>query len=436
MVTKLTLLALFATLFCIPSIYAQSVMVDAGPDLTICQGDTVMLQGSVVNGTPQTPVMWSCNLPTCNFDNPNIETPMVMGLPVGCTEFVIVTFDFFGGIADSDTMEVCVNQVPIVSFGPDISICSGGAPCQILNATISNAFGPYLYNWIPGSGLNDSTIANPCARPAATTTYSLIVTELINGCSSPYTPLDTNSTITVDVISPVAEAGPNDEICEGDSTVLQGSGIFLGTSSGGPFTFEWTPTATLSDPNIANPLAFPSSTSYYYLTAWSSGCPSYPDSVLVTVTPTPPQPTISFSGDTLISSSADIYQWCLNGSPISGATNQWFLPQSSGDYQVKVSYFFAPNCSSTSTVLTGSDRDIARGLELWPNPISNGQFNLRVPGNIGVLRCDILEISGRTVFSKEFSGEFTSFTTTLGKGLYLVKVYNEEHALLKKISLQ
>lgn len=436
MVTKLTLLAIMASLFSITSIHAQTVMVDAGPDLTICQGDTVMLQGSVVNGTPQTPVMWSCNLPSCNFDNPNIETPMVMGLPVGCTEFVMVTFDFFGGVADSDTMEVCVNPAPIVSYGPDISICGGNAPCQILNPTISNAPGPYTYNWIPGSGLNDSTIFNPCARPAITTTYSLIATSLLNGCSTPYTPLDTSTTITVNVINPIAEAGANDEICEGDTTVLQGSGFFTGTGTGGPFSFEWSPIGTLSDPNIASPLAFPSSTSFYYLTVWSGGCPSYSDSVLITVIPTPPQPTISFSGDTLISSSADVYQWCLNGNPIPGATNQWHLPQSSGDYQVKVSFSFAPFCNSVSTILTGSNQDVRRELELWPNPISDGQFNIRIPGNIGILHCDILEISGRIVFSETYSGELNSISAPLEKGLYLVKIYSEEGLFYKKISVQ
>lgn len=54
------------------------------------------------------------------------------------------------------------------------------------------------------------------------------------------------------------DAGMNDTICCGDTTQLQASG---------GFNYSWTPTTGLSNPNIANPLAYPQQTTTYYLTA-------------------------------------------------------------------------------------------------------------------------------------------------------------------------
>jgi hypothetical protein len=51
-----------------------------------------------------------------------------------------------------------------------------------LTSTVSAGTPGYSYNWIPAAGLNDPTIANPVASPAATTTYVLTVTDS-KGCT-------------------------------------------------------------------------------------------------------------------------------------------------------------------------------------------------------------------------------------------------------------
>ena len=62
----------------------------------------------------------------------------------------------------------------------------------------------------------------------------------------------------------IADAGVNMAICQGDSLQLNGSG---GVS------YEWTPSATLTDPTIADPLAFPSEMTTYTLTVTDeNGC--------------------------------------------------------------------------------------------------------------------------------------------------------------------
>lgn len=79
--------------------------------------------------------------------------------------------------------------------------------------------------------------------------------------------------------SPTANAGVNDTIFSGISTMLYGEG------SGGeqPYTFLWTPSSTLSDENIFNPIATPEVSTNYTLTITDGhGC-SGQDSVYIFV---------------------------------------------------------------------------------------------------------------------------------------------------------
>jgi len=82
----------------------------------------------------------------------------------------------------------------------------------------------------------------------------------------------------------VVDAGANDSICLGDSSQL----VATVTSGVGPYSYSWTPTTTLSDSTIANPIATPTTTTTYYVTVYDSGTSttSLPDSVVVFVNPT------------------------------------------------------------------------------------------------------------------------------------------------------
>jgi gliding motility-associated-like protein len=77
---------------------------------------------------------------------------------------------------------------------------------------------------------------------------------------------------------PIADAGQDAAICIGESIQLNGAG---------GVTYEWTPTATLSDPSVANPNATPASTTDYILTVTdANGCQDS-DTVTITVNPLP-----------------------------------------------------------------------------------------------------------------------------------------------------
>ncbi|HIO72608.1 MAG TPA: T9SS type B sorting domain-containing protein, partial [Flavobacteriales bacterium] len=64
----------------------------------------------------------------------------------------------------SDQVLINTDPLPIINAGNDTTLCPGA--CVTLNTN-----GGIQYAWSPGTGLNDSTIANPIACPSITTTY-------------------------------------------------------------------------------------------------------------------------------------------------------------------------------------------------------------------------------------------------------------------------
>lgn len=255
--------------------------VTAGPAVSFCEGDGgAQLTSFATGGQAPYYYVWYCDssYTYCGLDSTNDDDPIAN--PDSSTWYYVYVVDFNGCVSDTDSVFVTELPKPIVDAGPDIWMCGDSAPCVILNPTIlGNAPGPFTYNWSPGVGLNDSTIASPCARPDTTTIYTLIVTAG-NGCTSELLTVDTLSSVTVHVNPvPIAEAGPDFDICLGDTTVLQG----YGHGAGPAYEYQWTPSLGLSDTTIANPLANPTVTTWYSLVVYSNDCPSYADSVEVRV---------------------------------------------------------------------------------------------------------------------------------------------------------
>jgi gliding motility-associated-like protein len=255
--------------------------VTAGPMATFCEGSGgAGISATASGGTPGYFYTWTCQSGNCGLTNPFLANPIAN--PTASQFYYIQVTDTNGCVSNVDSLWVEVLPKPIVDAGPDIFLCGDSAPCQILNPTIVNSIlapGPYTYTWIPGTGLNDSTIANPCARPDTTTTYTLVVTSG-NGCTSDFTTTDTLSTIVVHVNPiPIANAGPDRDICFGDSIELQG----FGTGAGPLYDYQWSPVNGLSSITDPNPMASPALTTTYSLIVWSNNCPSYGDNVLVNV---------------------------------------------------------------------------------------------------------------------------------------------------------
>jgi parallel beta-helix repeat protein len=105
------------------------------------------------------------------------------------------------GCVNTDSASITVLPLPTLSLTADTSVCPG--ECVQLQAS-----GGISYRWNTGY-----KFASFNACPTQTTTYSVTLTD-VNGCTAAG-----NVTITVNPL-PAANAGANDTICPGDSTML------------------------------------------------------------------------------------------------------------------------------------------------------------------------------------------------------------------------
>lgn len=222
---------------------------NAGPDVTICSGQTTPLSGS--GGVS---CLWApSNLVTvANSFN-------TTAIPQSTQTYVLLVTDA-NGCSNSDQVTVTVNPLPAVNAGPDVQICAGG------NVQLQ-ASGATGYSWSPSTGLSCVTCANPVASPSVTTTYIVTGTDA-NSCNNTDTIV-----VTVNQI-PVANAGPDVTVCNNGSVTL--------TASGGT-TYTWLPNnSTLSCSSCQQTIATPTVNTTYTVIAANGSCTST-DSVNVTM---------------------------------------------------------------------------------------------------------------------------------------------------------
>lgn len=236
----------------------KNANMNAGPDTSICSGDTVQLHTGSADSADWDPGYALSDSTSLNPD----------AFPDSNISYEVFLYDSSTGCSTLDTVDIQVDSLPSVDAGPDTTICLneevmiGGSPTGPNGSD---------YLWDPSGSLDDSSLANPIASPSDTTVYTVSVNDT-NGCQA----VDSAEVATIPL--PTANAGNDSSVCLGDSIQLNGSG-------GG--NYSWSPTDSLSDPNIADPIAYPSdSTTYQLVVNDINGC-SDTDSVDIGVNPLP-----------------------------------------------------------------------------------------------------------------------------------------------------
>lgn len=233
----------------------QQTTINALPMVTVtnaeyCAGETATLNASgaiIYNWTPST------------FLNADSNVSVVTSTP-NTTSYTVTGTDA-NGCSSSAVSTVIVHAIPLLAVSDATpSICIG-------NDTTLTASGADSYAWSPNVNLSATTGSTITASPVMSLTYTLIGNSTF-GCS------DTLSIpLTVQAL-PIAAAGVDALICEGNSTQL---------NAYSDASVAWTPSATLSNANILNPTAAPDTTTTYTLTATNAfGCTAT-DLVIITV---------------------------------------------------------------------------------------------------------------------------------------------------------
>ncbi len=216
----------------------NSPNIDAGQDQNIAYGANTQLNSTVSGGSGNFTFDW---MPASKLVNNTIEDPATINLTES-TNYSVIVEDESSNCRSSD--EVMVNIVggpmSVVLYADIMSVCSGAT--VNIGATPTGGAGGYTYLWTsdpPGINYSASSII---VNPTVTTTYFLEITD-------GYTTLNDHILITV-YETPIANAGPDQEINMGTYTYLDGAG----TNGQSPYTYNWSPPDFIfGDITVPNP---------------------------------------------------------------------------------------------------------------------------------------------------------------------------------------
>ena len=236
---------------------------------TVCKGNpTQFTSTSTTNPAGQAITSYNWNFgdgQTSTQQNPSHQYAnagnYTVSLTVGCANNLCT---------HTKTQSVAVYEAPVANAGPD-DFCDYGSTYQLHG---NGGTGTFNFHWEPADKVTNPNAQNTQTVPLyADQTFTLTVSNPQGQCTD-----NDQVTIHISGSAMAVSAGPDISICQG------GSGeIYVAAGGGtGNYTYSWTPTTGLSNPNIANPIASPAQTTTYTCHV-SDGATSQNVSVTVTV---------------------------------------------------------------------------------------------------------------------------------------------------------
>lgn len=463
--------------------------VNAGPDETVCVGDSVNLVA-----TGATSYVWDSEPSLSDLD---IANPWAS--PTVLTEYFVTGTDD-NGCTNRDSVIVSTLAVPDIDAGEDDAVCIGGTVTLFATGGL-----PDMYVWNDDPTLSETDVFDPDATPVVDTEYIVEGTD-INGCSN----FDTVLVVVYDL--PSVDAGLDDDICIGDSTQLDASGattytwdsdptlsaldipdpwanpitnktytvtgeddngcvntdevtitvhdlpaisagtdvsICIGDSTqlnatGGDL-YIWDFDPTLSNFVIGDPWAKPTATTTYIVEGTDAfGC-SNTDEVVVTILPLPTPPVLTVEDAYIVSSIELGNQWYHETGILTGETNDslnWVEVGMNGEYWVI--YTDDNGCSVESDRIDNAifitdvsifEYQVELDVQLYPNP-TNDILNIAFDESIDQLL--LLTIDGRVISNETNlnAGINQLSLARLPSGTYIIQIVKDEQVMVKKVVKQ
>jgi len=239
------------------------LQVDAGPDITVCLNETVQL----VAGASFANVSYSWNAPAGFLSCTNCPNPIVTAIQPGTFMLEVTVTGPTCSFSDAMTLVVLPTPAPSYQISNDQNICFGAS------VNLGGTATPGVdYNWTSNPAGFVSNQANPSVTPTMTTTYYL---EATNG----FCPIASLDSVTVTVSAlPILNTANDTLICQGQTVALGSTVAEPGVG------YQWSPATGLNNATSPNPLATPTQTTTYTLSADRLGC-NVQQTVTVSVTP-------------------------------------------------------------------------------------------------------------------------------------------------------
>ncbi len=168
--------------------------------------------------------------------------------------------------------------------------------------------------------------------------------------------------------------------------------------------------------------------------------PNFP----VTVNPTPPQPVIVQTGDSIVSDAPAGNQWYDVSGAIPGATSQVYMPPMNGMYRVIVTLngCVSPPSNWLNFVMTGVNITSRSLLRIYPNPAVEDihlETFLDRPSNIII---NLMNITGTNIKTVDFGNHNKGLTrlildcNDIREGIYFLKVTTNYDSFVQKVILK
>ncbi len=302
------------------------------------------------------------------------------------------------------------------------------------NVSITGNSINYGYAWAASPAGYTSSLQNPTdLTPTVNTFYTVTATNSY-GCSTPASPVP----VTVNPL-PADHAGIDQNIC--------GSGnVTLGATSTIGNTYTWSPSTSLSNATISQPVASPTSTTTYTLTETitETGC-SIQNDVIVGVTPLPiiistiPAGRCGNGTVTLNAvSSTGTLKWYANatGGVALGTSNSFTTPSISSN----TTYFVeatSSTCNATSRIAVVAS--INANPSITSQSTASATYSQNVLGNALTVTASagsgtisgyqwfsntIASTSGANLINGATSNSYVPSTTSAGTSYYFCEITN------------
>jgi len=316
-----------------------------------------------------------------------------------------------------------------ISANPGSTICSG-APVTF-TASIDNGGSSPGYQWqknLLPVGTDTSSYTDSSLNQGD------VITCILSSSAKCVSQSSATSSVTM-TVNPTPGApilSVQTPICSGDNLQLNCQQVSNASYSWtGPQRFvSASQNPVITDVDSAN-------SGIYTASVTVNGCASATSSVSVVVKLKPGTPSITQSADTLISTPANTYQWFNGNTSITGATQQRYLVTKSGIYSVQVSD--TDGCSSSSiqfsvTISGISEVTAAEGFDIYPNPLSSGNWLLMANNDLLGSKIEMYDATGRLVYSSVIRNIQSEIPGNVAPGIYLLNIItNEQSAGVKKL---
>lgn len=163
---------------------------------------------------------------------------------------------------------------PVLQMADSLITCSNTGVILPLVITNNDAALAYTYQWTPVAGLSSSSIAQPLANPTGDATYVVTV-----GSTNPGMCTSKDSVFVHNL--------QGFDILNNDTAICEDASVVIAVNGSDEYTYTWTPTNGVSDPNIKNPLISPVTHTVYTLTASHPGCNDSSATITIDVQPNP-----------------------------------------------------------------------------------------------------------------------------------------------------